>query len=496
MTHVPHLAAAEDDVGPRRSLVLAGGGMRVAWQAGVVKALEEAGIRFHHADGTSGGIFNLAMLLSGCSPTEMCKRWQSVSPLDFVAPLPLSKYLRSPRWAGLGGGKGITEKVFPKLGIDVERIRAARGLEGTFNVCDFRRKVSEAIPHEEIAQELLLAGVSLPVLMPAVPHGDGLWLDAVWIRDANLMEGVHRGCEELWLAWCIGNGAAYRDGSFRQYVHMIELAANGSLFAELEQISELNGRIASGGPQDGRTAPIRLHVIRPELPIPLDPDYFLGRIDAGTLVALGYRDAWRYLDARDPLGVPLGPQAPRMPKEGPGVGFRERHAAPATIDGIDGLLELRLAVEIGELDRFIADSQGDHAPVVGEVRHPAFGNPALLRSGTFRLDGDRAVYVGGFEAAGRPFTLRASRARTPGGPFDVTLAHDSTAAVALRMRPSGRQIAAQGASLHARNTASLPEGARIVGRFVRHVLGHRRPGRYAPGRTEASVDSVACAEYH
>ena len=50
---------------PRRSLVLAGGGMRVAYQAGVIRALAEAGVAFEHADGTSGGIINLAMLLSG-----------------------------------------------------------------------------------------------------------------------------------------------------------------------------------------------------------------------------------------------------------------------------------------------------------------------------------------------------------------------------------------------------------------------------------------------
>lgn len=470
MTHVPHLAAAGDHAGPRRSLVLAGGGMRVAWQAGVVKALEEAGIRFHHADGTSGGIFNVAMLLSGCSPADMCARWQSVSPLEFVSPLPLSKYLRSPRWAGLGSGKGIAEKVFTKLGIDAERIRAARGLDGTFNVCDFRRKVSEAIPHDEIVQELLVAGVSLPVLMPAIAHGDGLWLDAVWIRDANLMEGIARGSEELWLAWCIGNTSIYRNGSFRQYVHMIELAANGSLFAELERISELNERIATGETPAGRTAPVRLHVIRPELPIPLDPDYFLGRIDGATLVALGYRDAWRYLDSHDPAGVPLGPQATRMSDGGPGVGFRERYAAAARIRGTEGPLQLRLAVEIGALDRFIADPHGGHGALVGELRHPAFGDPALLRAGMFRLDGARAVYAGRFLAAERTFALHAHRARRPGAPLHVTLDGEGDAAVTLRISPSARERAAQAASLHARNTGSLPEGGRVVARFVRHLL--------------------------
>ena len=42
-----------------KSLVLAGGGMRVAWQAGVMTALAEEGLEFSHVDGTSGGIINI-----------------------------------------------------------------------------------------------------------------------------------------------------------------------------------------------------------------------------------------------------------------------------------------------------------------------------------------------------------------------------------------------------------------------------------------------------
>lgn len=466
MTHTPHLAAGGGYAGPRRSLVLAGGGMRVAWQAGVIKALEEAGIRFHHADGTSGGILNLAMLLSGSSPAQMCARWRALRPREFVSPMPLSSYLRSPRWRGLGSARGISDQVFPRLGIDVERIRDARGLAGTFNVCDFRRKVSEAIPHEEIERELLIAGVSLPVLMPAVAHGDGLWLDAVWIRDANLLEGVRRGSDELWLTWCIGNAGTYRDGSFHQYVHMIEMAANGSLFGELEQIDELNKRIDAGHGPDGRTSPIRLHMIRPELPIPLDPDYLLGRIDAATLIALGYRDAWRYLDSRDPAGVPLAPEATRMGDGGPGVGFREQLAGRVTIDGAEGLLELRLAVEIGELDRFEADPVGEYGALVGELRHPAFGGTTMLRSGSFRLEGARAIYTGDFDVGGRTYALRTSRPRRLGAQLEVTLAGEGGAAATVRLRPSAREVAAQAASLHARNTGSLAEGGRVVRRFL------------------------------
>ena len=73
----------------KRSLVLAGGGMRVAWQAGVVKALTEEGLEFQHVDGTSGGILTAGMMLSGVSPDEMCTRWSGVDVKDFGSALPL-----------------------------------------------------------------------------------------------------------------------------------------------------------------------------------------------------------------------------------------------------------------------------------------------------------------------------------------------------------------------------------------------------------------------
>ena len=52
--------------------------------------------------------------------------------------------------------------------------------------------------------------------------------------------------------------------------------------------------------------PVRLHVIKPQHPIPLDPAYYLGRIDAATLIDLGYQDACRYLDEPGARVGPLG----------------------------------------------------------------------------------------------------------------------------------------------------------------------------------------------
>ncbi len=244
---VPTAVPPATQAGPRRSLILAGGSMRVAYQAGAVRALLERGLRFHHADGTSGGTMNLAMLLSGLTPEDMCQRWRTLDVGDFVSLLPLRMYARGPAdLPALGGAEGVVRRVFPHLGIDLDRIRAARGIQGTFNVCNYTNKTSEVIPHQELELPLLVAAISLPIFMPPVPHKGCLYVDSVWIRDANLLEAVRQGSQEIWVVWCIGNTGEYRNGAFNQYVHMIEMSANGNLFKELEQIAALNERIAAG----------------------------------------------------------------------------------------------------------------------------------------------------------------------------------------------------------------------------------------------------------
>ena len=91
--------------GGRRSLVLAGGGMRVAYQAGVLAALERAGLRFHHVDGSSGGTMNLSMLLCGQDSDEIGQRWRELRQRDFASPLPWRDYLGTLRWPALSGAQ-------------------------------------------------------------------------------------------------------------------------------------------------------------------------------------------------------------------------------------------------------------------------------------------------------------------------------------------------------------------------------------------------------
>ena len=382
--------------GVQRSLILAGGGMRVSYQAGVARALHEAGIQFSHGDGTSGGTMNLAMMLSGLSPDDMCDRWRSLKVSDFVSWMPVEQYLKGPDIMAMGDADGIVNKVFPHLGISVEKIRGSQGMQGTFNVCNFSRKTNEVVSHRDVTLDYLVAGISLPIFMPPVKIGDAFYTDSVWIKDANVIGAVKKGAEEIWLVWCIGNTQTYKSGIFNQYVHMIEMSANGVLFEEFDRITEVNGRIAGGDSPYGQKHPVRLHVIKPEFPLPLDPDLYLGKIDNATLIDRGYADAQRYLRSARPEGIPFTPEATAMSEQGLGFTFREMMVGPFAMGETDPRaversgnatgtkLAMHATITINDLRRFI-DDPAHLGSITGHLDVPAFGNNIPTTSGVFNL---------------------------------------------------------------------------------------------------------------
>jgi predicted acylesterase/phospholipase RssA len=447
--HSPALAAGDGAEGPRRSLLLAGGGMRVAYQAGVLVALERSRLAYAHADGTSGGTMNLGMLMSGITPAEMCERWRTLDVRGFASLPPLRRLLRGPPYPALGSSEGIRHRVYPHLGIDVERIRAAQGIAGTFNVCDFSSKRCVAVESTEVDLDLLVAGVSLPVVSPAVRRDGRAYLDAVWIKDANVGEAVRRGAQELWLVWAIGNHGVYRDGAFQQYVHMIEISANGALIEELAAVAKLNAT---------RAEPIRLHVVRPRMPLPLDPDLFFGRVDAATLIAMGHRDACEYLEAMTPEGVTLGPEATHMEDPRPGVGFRE------TLQGdLSGPTRVALGWEIDDLEAF-ADT--DAGSLVGDVSHPQVGERVLARGGSFTREGGTWTAELRLEGGVSLELVREQR-------------HWGSVRARLLEASAGRELGSGAlesvgtpawATTHARGVGSLAEGARTLARFAKLIV--------------------------
>lgn len=427
--HRPPIAPAVDgDQSATRALVLAGGGMRVAYQAGAIKALHEAGLRFGHADGASGGTINLAALLSGVTPDDLCARWRALPVKKFASLRPAGEYLHALNLPALGDADGMLDTVYPALGIDMARIRAATGIAASFSLCRFDDKTVVALPHVQLDIERLVAAASLPILMPAVRAEGATWTDAVWIKDANLLACVERGARELWLIWCIGNTSIYRNGAFNQYVHMIEMSAVGALNVELAAIAAINERIARGETVYGHREPIVVHVVKPETPLPLDPDFYCGRIDAATLIDMGYRDARRAL-RRPP--VPLAPDATRMREPGTGISFRETmHGgfALGTDDAQAGslgkdALTMHATIHIHDIAAFVADPQ-HRADLTGHIDFAPFGTAIPAESGVFQLfapSGDPGlsymVYELGFEHAGQAYYLAGKKHVRIGWPW-------------------------------------------------------------------------------
>jgi predicted acylesterase/phospholipase RssA len=453
-------ASTASPAGQRRSLVLAGGGMRVAYQAGVLAALEQTGLRFHHVDGSSGGTMNLSMLLCGQDSEEIGQRWRALRQRHFAALLPWRDYLGTLRWPALGGAQGVRDYVFPQLGIDPDLIRRATGVVGTYNVCNFATKTAEVVEHPDVDLDLLVAAVSLPILMPAVVRRGTPYTDAVWIRDSNIPEAVDRGSDEIWLVWCIGNTPAYHNGLFRQYVHMIEMAANGSLLRDL-------GYIADRWPQ----RPVRVHVIKPEYPLPLDPAYFTGQIDAATLIALGYQDACRYLDNPAPLSAPWQPGITQMREAPAGAAARLVLAgsftaacpesggrpAPDKNDGTGITLDLQLQA------RGRSSAGGPcELTVAGDVSAPGLRPHTLIESGVAVLDPEAGLTLrlGWRDKAGQRSLLATPEASGRG--LAVTVRDDGDGRVIGTGTVPGawRQLARALASVHATDAASAAEAAR------------------------------------
>lgn len=427
--HQPPIAAGDASV--RRALVLAGGGMRVAYQAGAVKALFDDGLRFSHADGASGGTINLAALLSGLAPDELCARWRALPVIGFAALRPAPEYLHVANMSALGSADGLVKNVYPALGVSIDLIRAATGIDASFNVCRFDDKTIVPLPQARLDMPRLVAAASLPIFMPAVLADGQTWTDAVWIKDANLLACVERGARELWLVWCIGNTPIYRHGAFNQYVHMIEMSAVGALNAELATIADINRRIAAGETVLGHREPIVAHVIKPEVPLPLDPDFFLGRIDAATLIDMGYRDARRALRSRTP--APLDPRATMMREPGVGAGFRETMAGAFILGatepkdgaqrGAGSPLAMHATIHIEDMAAFVADPR-HLAGLTGHIDFAPFGNALPAESGVFGLfspSDDPAltymVYELGFRHANQDYYLAGKKHVRLGGPW-------------------------------------------------------------------------------
>ncbi|MFD7322692.1 patatin-like phospholipase family protein [Streptomyces sp. NPDC059875] len=375
---------------PRRSLILAGGGLKVAFQAGVLQVLlDEAELEFDHADGASGGVFNLAMYCQGMSGREIADNWRNLSPLKGVSPnwreLPKGPYARS-----LFTLDGYRRHVFPGWGLDWERIRTT-DREATFNLYNFSANELETVTADQMDEERFCAGVSLPMWFPPVVIDGQTYIDPVYLTDGNVEEAIRRGCDELWIIWTVSRRHRWRDGFVANYFHIIETTANGQLQHWLRRIEASNAAIRGGDNGEfGRLIDVKL--LSAEVPLNYLINFSKDRF--AQAVELGVHSARRWCTAQGipwqpgpPPGRPHGPTRIRFTERMVGrVAFGENDvrevASPEGAAAAD--IALHLTVDIRGVDRFIVGPEHE-ASLRGEIVCQELGGRLPVERGTFQL---------------------------------------------------------------------------------------------------------------
>jgi len=220
---------------PKRSLMLAGGGLKIAFQAGVLQVwLDEAGLEFDHGDGVSAACFNLAMWTQGMSGRQIADNWRNLNPLAGID-LNWSQLLRGPFAASIFELDAYRRKVFPAWGLDWEKIRASRR-EATFNVYNFSRHELRPVTQSEMTEDFLVATGSLPIWFPPVRIDGDTYVDAVFNTASNLEEAIRRGADELWIIWTTSRRGEWRNGFVGNFFGIFEATTNGGYKQMLARI--------------------------------------------------------------------------------------------------------------------------------------------------------------------------------------------------------------------------------------------------------------------
>lgn len=379
----------------KRSLILAGGGLKVCYQAGVLQVwLDEAGLTFDHADGASGGTFNLAMYCQGMTGKQIADNWRNLDPF---LPVDLNTSGVWPFSRSLFTTDNLRTRVLPSWGLDWNAIRQSPRV-GTFNVFNFSRKQLEVIPQTQMTEDLQIAAVSLPMWFPPVTIQGDTYFDAVYISDGNLEEAVKRGADEIWAIWTVSRKNEWRDGFVNEYFQIIETVADTNFFTYWKRLEENNRRIAAGESGEfGR--PIALHLIEAEVPVHYLLNFSKDRM--GEAVNQGVQDARAWCRARN---IPLQPgQAYPPPASAPATslafteemkGFvkagvtanthEDYEAAAAQGKTANGAFMFHLDVSVNDVDVFVT-SPAHETRADGYIEAPAFGGRRPVSNGTVNL---------------------------------------------------------------------------------------------------------------
>ena len=378
---------------PKRSLILAGGAMKVGFQAGVLQVwLDEADLEFDHVDGASAGVFNLAMLCQGYTGTQIADAWRRTDPVVAidVNAAELAKLV----WArSLFTFDAIRDRLFTGWGLDFEKIRGS-SLEATFNSYRFNRHEEVLWSPAEMTPERLCACVALPMWFPPIELDGDTYIDGVFLTDANLEEAIRRGAEEIWAIWTVSEKGEWHDGFVANYFQIIETVANGNFRKIVGRIEKNNAEIAAGREGEfGRN--IDLKILRAEVPIHYLVAFSKDRLT--ETVNMGVEHARRWCAQNDvTLNRSTGEYSSDVHEAYTELQFTEVMKGYVTADepnyqaGYDrgreegGALKFRLTIKVEGVNRFAVNPRHE-AGATGYVEGDFIGGRSEVERGGFNL---------------------------------------------------------------------------------------------------------------
>lgn len=377
----------------KRALILAGGGIKVAFQAGVLQVwLDEAGLKFDLADGASGGTFNLAMYCQGMSGTQIADNWRDVDPkmgIDFN----WGAYAHLFFAESLFELDGFRKNVFTAWGLNWDKIRTSN-VDATFNVYNFSKHELEVITPDRMSEDFLVACVSLPMWFPPVRINGNIYVDPVYITDANLIEAIRCGADELWIIWTVSERSEWNDGFVNNYFQIIETAANGHFKRDLKRIEENNVALERGEPGEfGR--PVSVKLLKEEVPLHYLINFSQDR--AAEAVNLGVLKAREWCQAK---GIPFTPSEGDHPvdihraktrlqfteemKGYVGLGENDFETGFRLGKKSNTFIKFHLKIKVDGVNRFLTDPHHE-ARAEGYVQCEKFGGQLPVEKGIFNL---------------------------------------------------------------------------------------------------------------
>jgi predicted acylesterase/phospholipase RssA len=377
----------------KRSLILAGGGLKVAFQAGVLQVwLDEAGLTFDHVDGASGGVFNLAMYCQGMNGRTMADNWRKTNPLQGISPNIVSP-------AQLDVARSLftldayRSHVFPGWGLDWNKIASSK-VDATFNVYNFSQHELEVLPPAKMTEDMLCACVSLPMWFPPVEINGNTYIDPVYVTDANLEEALRRGSDEIWVIWTVSRLGKWNDGFVANYFQIIESSANGNFNRLRHRIEDNNAKQAAGGGGEfGRhvelkilAAEVSLHYL-----INLSSDRLIEAVNSGVQQARTWCTAQGIPFTPGPDSAVSAPAAVTTSLEfteqmkgfvTKGESDYQRGFDTGKKAGTDAMV--RLTIHVDNVDAFVTTPQHE-AKIVGIFNSETFGGSRPVQDGVFNL---------------------------------------------------------------------------------------------------------------